>query len=75
MIRLLDLGRLSIEVKPSDSRAKAYIEQYGNRCWEADVMSADVIRTALNRELVKMGFDAKKWKQIPAEIERARKLL
>ena len=70
----LDLGRLSIEVKPSDSRAKAFIEQYGDRCWEADVLPADVIRTALNRELSRW-VDIKKWKQRLAEIEQARKLL
>jgi hypothetical protein len=38
-------GRLRqrIEVKPSDSRSKGYVEQYGDRCWEADILSARII--------------------------------
>jgi hypothetical protein len=31
---------LGIEVKLSDSRARAYIEEYDNRCWEADGLPA-----------------------------------
>jgi hypothetical protein len=40
----LDLGRLAIAVKPSDSRAKKYVAEYGNRCWEVDVLPPDHIR-------------------------------
>jgi hypothetical protein len=34
-----------IEVKLSDSRARAYIEEYGNRCWETDVLPAATIES------------------------------
>jgi hypothetical protein len=44
----LDLDRLAIAVKPSDSRAKKYIAEYGNRCWEVDVLPLDRIRAALD---------------------------
>ena len=43
-----DLAALGIAVKPSDSRAKRYIAEYGDRCWEADVLPAAVIRDDLN---------------------------
>jgi hypothetical protein len=37
------LERLSIEVKDSDTRSKSYIEQYGKRCWEVDILPGQVI--------------------------------
>ena len=46
------LDRLSIEVKPSDSRSAAYIAEYGDRCWEADILPADVIERAINVEVM-----------------------
>ena len=64
---------LAIEVKPSDSRAKRYIEEYGNRCWEADVLPAAVIEAAID-SYIRSWLDGKLRKQRP-EIERARKLL
>ena len=70
----LDLERLSIEVKPSDSRAKAFIDGYGSRCWEADVLPAAVIEDAINSD-IQSWYDAKLWKRRSAEIERARSLL
>jgi hypothetical protein len=70
----LDLDRLAIEVKPSDSRAKAFVEQYGDRCWEADVLPAAVIEQAIDAD-IRSWLDVKRWKQRNAEIERARTLL
>jgi hypothetical protein len=70
----LGLVRLSIEVKPSDSRSKSFIEQYGDRCWEADVLPAAEIEAALNSH-IEGWLDTKKWKRRAAEIEQARKLL
>jgi hypothetical protein len=69
-----DLDRLAIEVKPSDSRSKAFVAEYGNRRWEADVLSAAVIEDAIDQH-VRSWLDAKRWKQRDAEIERARRLL
>jgi hypothetical protein len=32
----LDLDRLAIAVKPSDSRAEKYVAEYGDRCWKVE---------------------------------------
>jgi len=68
------LERFSIEVKASDSRSKSYIEEYGNRCWEADVLPADVIEQELDRH-IRTWLDDALWEQRDIEIEQARKLL
>ena len=70
----LDIERLSIDVKPSDSRSARYIEQHGDRCWEADILPAAVIEQAINAE-VNSWLDVKLWNRRHADIERARKLL
>ena len=69
-----DLDRLAIEVKPSDSRSKKFVAEYGDRCWEADVLPASVIEAAID-DHIRSWLDVKRWKQRHAEIERARKLL
>jgi hypothetical protein len=69
-----DLGRLAIEVKPSDSRAKAFVAEYGDRCWEADVLPASAIEAAVGYH-IDTWLDMRRWKARLAEIERARKLL
>ena len=48
-----DLDRLAIQVKPSDGRSVTYIEEYGRRCWEADILPADVIERAINVEVMR----------------------
>jgi hypothetical protein len=70
----LDIERLAIAVKPSDSRSKAYIAEHGNRCWEADVLPAAVIQQALNAHIGSW-LDEKKLRQREREIEQARALL
>lgn len=40
--------RRGIDVKPSDSRSKSYIAQYGGRCWETDILPASVIEQTLD---------------------------
>jgi hypothetical protein len=37
------LEGLAIAVKDSDSPSKSYIGTYGRRCWEADILPANVI--------------------------------
>lgn len=69
-----DLDRLSIEVKVSDSRSEAFIEQYGDRCWETDVLPAAVIEQAIDAD-IRSWLDHKPWKRRDTEIERARSLL
>jgi hypothetical protein len=49
--RELDIERLSVDVKPSDSRAEKYIEQYGDRCWEADILPASIIERDLDLQI------------------------
>ena len=68
------LDHLAIAVKPSDSRAKSYIEAYGKRCWEADVLPAQVIEQAIGSDIGSW-LDAKLWKRRATEIEGARGLL
>jgi hypothetical protein len=69
-----DLGRFGSAVKDSDSRAGAYIEEYGTTCWEADVLPASVIEAAIDAAIEERLNDAI-WKQRNGEIERARALL
>ena len=66
--------RQGIEVKPSDSRAARYIEQYGNRCWETDILPADVIEATLDAH-VRSWLDAKLRERRDREIAQARSLL
>jgi hypothetical protein len=73
-VRGRPLEHLGIDVKPSDSRATAYIEQYGTKCWEVDILPASVIEAALNQEIGSW-LDVALWRRRTAEIERARKLL
>jgi hypothetical protein len=70
----LDIRRLSIEVKKSDSRSKGYIEQYGKRCREVDILPADEIENALDSHIFSW-LKGEQWKRRKAEIERARELL
>jgi hypothetical protein len=72
----LDNARLreGIEVKLSDSRAERYIEQYGERCWETDILPASTIEEALDAD-IRSWPDADLWERRGREIERARALL
>jgi hypothetical protein len=66
--------RQGIEVKTGDSRAKTYIRQYGNRCWETDILPAETIEQALDHYIHRW-LDRKRWDRRAKEIEKARKLL
>ena len=68
------LANLGIDVKPSDSRTKRYIADYGTTCWEADVLPASVIEAAINNA-IEDRIDAATWHQRDREIDRARELL
>jgi hypothetical protein len=67
----LDSARLreGIAVKPSDSRAERYIKQYGERCWETDILPASVIEQALGAHM-RSWLGVKLRAQRDAEIER-----
>jgi hypothetical protein len=67
------LDHLAIEVKPSDSRSKAFVASHGNRCWEADVLPGAVIEEAIDDD-IRSWLDKKKWIQRDREIEQARQL-
>jgi hypothetical protein len=73
-VRDLDLEHLSIQVKPSDSRSKSYVANYGDRAWEADVLPADVIEQTLEID-IGMWLDTDLWNQRDREIQSARALL
>jgi hypothetical protein len=66
--------RQGIEVKESDSRSTRYIAQYGDRCWEADILPAATIEQAIDAE-IDSWLDRDIWNRRDAEIERARALL
>jgi hypothetical protein len=66
--------RQGIEVKPSDSRAKRYIADYGDRCWETDILPAATIEEAIDAEINRR-LDHDAWRRRDEEIERARRLL
>jgi hypothetical protein len=66
--------QLGIDVKPSDSRAKRYVEQYGTKCWEADILPASTIERAIEDDLGSW-LDQERWQRREAEIEANRKLL
>jgi hypothetical protein len=68
------LEELAIEVKATDKRSARYIEQYGRRCWEADILPAWVIEQTLDLE-IRSWLGRKLWDRRDAEIERARALL
>ena len=68
------LLRQGIEVKPSDSRSERYIAQYGERCWEADILPAATIQQTLDAHISDW-LDVKAWRRRDHEIERNRKLL
>ncbi len=73
-VRRHRLQRLSIEVKPSDSRSQRFIEQYGERCWETDILPAAVIEQTLDRA-IESWLDVQQWQRRQREIEAARTLL
>jgi hypothetical protein len=73
-VRGRPLDSLSIEVKEGDTRADSYRDQYGDRCWEADVLPASVIEEALDAD-IRSWRDRKLWERREREIEQARKLL
>jgi hypothetical protein len=72
----LDNPRLQqgIEVKPSDSRARAYVERYGDRCWETDILPAATIEATIDAE-INSWLDMAVWNRRDAEIETARRLI
>jgi hypothetical protein len=70
----LGLDRLAIAVKPSDSRARKYVMEYGDRCWEVDVLPPERIRAALDVH-VNSWLDLAAWDRRHQEIEQARSLL
>jgi hypothetical protein len=66
--------RCGIEVKLGDTRSERYIEQYGARCWETDILPAATIRFALEY-YIEQWLDRELWERRQREIERARTLL
>lgn len=82
----LDLDGMAIDVKPSDSRSKRYLERYGlrfnpsyaedgiGRCWECDVLPSGVIEAAIRLDILSW-LDTTAWRLRHAEIERNRALL
>jgi hypothetical protein len=68
------LENLAIAVKPSDSRTKRFVELYGSKCWEVDILPPHIIKRTIELE-IRSRYNATLWHQRDAEIERARGLL
>ena len=60
--------------KSSDSRSRSYIAEYGDRCWETDILPAADIEAALDAD-IRSWLDGKLWSRRDREIERVRTLL
>jgi hypothetical protein len=61
-------------VKPSDSRSRAVVREYGTTCWETDILPATAIEAALDTDVYSW-LDTGVWNRRDEEIERARSLL
>jgi hypothetical protein len=72
-LRLL-AAQLNSELVLPRGQSRRFIEQYGTRCWEADVLPASVIADTLDA-LINDWLDVRLWQRRAAEIEAARKLL
>jgi hypothetical protein len=73
-VRQHRLQRFSIEVKPSDSRAETFMAEYGDCCWEVDVLPAAVIGQTLVAYIASR-LDRAQWDRRLREIEANRALL
>ena len=64
----------SFEAKPTDSRSRAYIEEYGNEAWELDALDPEML-SALIRDEVMSERDADLWAAAEAAQEAERESL
>ena len=69
-----DLGAFALEVKPSDTRSKAYVPEHGPQAWEVDVLEPGVIRAAIDDD-IREWLDDDAWQRREIEIDAARRLL
>jgi hypothetical protein len=60
--------------KETDSRYKAYVQQFGTECWELDALSPEVIEGLIRTELEGL-IDAAAWNSAKAEEDANRTLL
>jgi hypothetical protein len=60
--------------KEADTRFAAYVEKFGNECWELDALSPAVIADLIRTELDGM-IDLKPWKRRQVKETRGRTLL
>ena len=72
--RYQDEPLVQVQVTVGKNKKGEDIDVYAGRCWEADVLPANVIAAAIDAQ-VRGWLNAKLWKRRAAEIERARKLL
>jgi hypothetical protein len=70
----LDIARLGIGVKPSDSRSTSFVREFGRTCWEADIVPAAEIEATLD-ERIRAWRNVRLWNRRDEEIDIARRLL
>jgi hypothetical protein len=65
----LDIARLGIGVKPSDSRSTDFVRNFGRTCWEADILPAAEIEATLDEQIHEW-LDVERWNRRDDEIHR-----
>jgi len=74
MEQIRELNPPSFEAKPTDSRSRAYIEEYGNEAWELDALNPDMFADLI-RDEVMSERDADLWAAAEAAQEAERESL
>jgi len=64
-------GLPSNPTKTADTRAKAYVERYGDACWELDALPPDVLRVRV-RQAIWRYIDAPLWNEAGDRLEHER---
>lgn len=57
--------------KKADTRSRAYVEKYGDACWELDALPPDVLRARV-RGAIERYIDADRWNEASDRLERER---
>ena len=61
--------------KRKDPRYKWFIENYGNRCWEIDVLDPNILRTRVEEEIALCITDPDAWERCETSDQAQRESL
>jgi hypothetical protein len=74
VIEFVRIGLTLEQVDAHDLGRFAIAGEYGDRCWETDVLPASIIEQTINAD-IRSWLDTKLWNRRLAEIKKARRLL